>query len=156
MEEKREYYLTPSALEKIAQELETLKKIKQTKVKKGTPQTFHSEDLNPEYLSFIEDLESLEKRIHELEEILKRAKNIAEAPREEGKVGIGCKVLVEIEGKEDEFLIVESIEADPSQGKISYLSPVGKALLGKKEGDVVEISFPLKLVYKIKKVTFEF
>lgn len=71
-------------------------------------------------------------------------------PVKNDKVGIGSKITVETEGKEKKYEIVGKYEANPSESKISYLSPVGKALLGKKAGESVRIKLQDKIVvYKI-------
>jgi transcription elongation factor GreA len=64
-------------------------------------------------------------------------------------------VVVEVNGEEDEFQIVGTLEANPLLGKISNESPVGSALMGKKVGDEIIISSPVKTVYKIKKIKYQ-
>ena len=67
---------------------------------------------------------------------------------------VGSTVHVELEGGTQEFEIVGSTEADPATGKISNESPIGKALIGKKPGDEVEIEVPAGvIVYKINKIS---
>ncbi len=71
-------------------------------------------------------------------------------PVKNDRLGIGSKITVETEGKEKKYEIVGKYEANPSESKISYLSPVGKALLGKKAGESVRIKLQDKIVvYKI-------
>ena len=65
---------------------------------------------------------------------------------------IGSKIKVDVDGDEDEFIIVSSVEADPMQGKISDESPVGRALLGAKVGDIVAVSSTIKSTYKILEI----
>jgi transcription elongation factor GreA len=100
-------------------------------------------------------MELLDGRIAELELILKNAQIIL-PPKKEDKEKImpGAKVLLEIDGLEDEFEIVGSFEANPSLGKISNESPVGKALLGRQAGEEFVISSPIKTAYKIKKIKY--
>lgn len=70
-----------------------------------------------------------------------------------GQIGIGSKVIIEQDGKTTEYSIVGDFEANPSQGKISTKSPIGKSLFGKKAGDFAIIYIPSgKAVYKILKV----
>jgi len=70
-----------------------------------------------------------------------------------GKVGVGSKVLVSDGKKDYTYTIVGGYESDPSQGTISHLSPIGKALIGGKENDLVEVDIPLgKVKYKIVKI----
>ena len=70
-------------------------------------------------------------------------------------VDLGAKVKIDIAGKKDEFMIVGTLEANPSLGKISNESPVGRALLGHKVGDEIVVSSPMKTTYKIKKIKYE-
>jgi len=155
MEEKK-FYLTKEGLEKIKKECRDLKNLKLSKTKGEVPKIWHSEDLNPEYLSFQEDLSFLETRLAELEYILKNAQLIKPPLKEKQKViNLGARVLVEVDGQNDEFTIVGTLEANPAIGKISNESPVGRALLGHKVGDAVVISSPIQTVYKIKKIKYQ-
>jgi transcription elongation factor GreA len=148
-------YLTKKGLEKIKKEYQKLLEERKKLLGTQSPQILHSEDLDSEYLVFLQELEILEGRIKEYEKILKNCEVIKIPPKDKQKeIHLGAKILVEVNGQEDEFEIVDSIEADPAQGKISFKSPVGSALLGKKEGDEVLISSPVKRIYKIKKVTY--
>jgi len=155
MEEKK-FYLTKEGLEKIKKEYRDLKNLKLSKTKREVPKIWHSEDLNPEYLSFQEDLSFLETRLAELEYILKNAQLIKPPLKEKQKViNLGARVLVEVDGQNDEFTIVGTLEANPAIGKISNESPVGRALLGHKVGDAVVIPSPIQTVYKIKKIKYQ-
>ena len=155
MEEKK-FYLTKEGLEKIKKEYRDLKNLKLSKTKGEVPKIWHSEDLNPEYLSFQEDLSFLETRLAELEYILKNAQLIKPPLKEKQKViNLGARVLVEVDGQNDEFTIVGTLEANPAIGKISNESPVGRALLGHKVGDAVVVSSPIQTVYKIKKIKYQ-
>lgn len=155
MLEEKKFYLTKQGLEKIKREYQDLKELKLVKTKGESPKILHSEDLNPEYLAFQEDVSFLEARMIELENTLKNVELI-KTPQK-GKrdiVGLGATVLVEVDGQTDEFTIIGSLEANPSVGKISNESPVGKALLGQKIGDEVIVSSPIKTIYKIKKIKY--
>ena len=152
---EEKFYLTTEGLEKIKKEYQDLKSLKLAKTKGEISKIWHSEDINPEYLSFREDLSFLETRIAELENIFKNVEIVKLPPKEKrGFVNLGAKVLVEVDGQTDEFAIVGSLEANPSLGKISNESPVGKALLGHRAGDEVLISSPIKTIYKIKKIRY--
>ncbi len=70
-------------------------------------------------------------------------------------VNLGAKVKIEVTGKNDEFMIVGTLEANPNLGMISNECPVGKALLGHKVGDEITISSPIKTTYKIKGIKYE-
>lgn len=155
MEEK--FYLTKEGLEKIKKEYERLKKLKLEKQKEEGPTPLHSEDLDLEYVVYKEDMNFLESRLKELEHILKNYQLIVPPPKDkQNTVQIGATVLVEDkDGSINEFQIVDALEANPAEGKISWKCPVGKALLGKKVGDEVTITSPIKVVYKIKKIKYE-
>lgn len=107
---------------------------------------------NAEYTSAREEQERVEGRIAELENILQNVE-IIKKPKNDTKVRLGSGVkLKEIGngGKTKEFHVVGTVEADPLQGKISDESPIGQALLGKKEGEAVEIKTPAETAtYKI-------
>ena len=157
MFQEKNFYLTQKGLEKIKKEYEELKKIKLAKTSGESPKIWQSEDLNPEYLAFQEDMEFLESRIAELDYIIKNAKLISAPSREnKGAISLGAKVLVEVEGQSDEFEIVGTLEANPAIGRISNESPVGNALLGHKAGEEVVVSSPVKTTYKIKKIKYQF
>ena len=90
----------------------------------------------------------MEARIAQLENMLKNAKVIDEEDIMTDQVGIGSKVkLLDLEYNEEvEYYIVGSTEADPEKYKISNESPVGRALMGKKKGDIVDVSVPAGLI----------
>jgi len=155
MPEEKKFYLTKQGLERIKKEYQYLKNLKLSKTKGEIPKIWQSEDLNPEYLSFQEDLSFLESRIAELEYILKNTELIKPPPKEkQNMVNLGATVLVEVDGQNDEFMIVGSLEANPAIGKISNESPVGRMLLGHRVGDEVVVSSPIQTVYKIKKIKY--
>ncbi len=76
------------------------------------------------------------------------------SPDDESKIALGAKVLIEADNQLDRFIIVNSLEANPAEGKISDESLVGKNLIGKKVGDEVKISSRVETVYKIKKIEY--
>lgn len=155
MEEKR-FYLTKQKLKELEQEHESLVVFERSKtIGEEAPRVLESEDLNPEFLSFQEDMSFLRSRITELENILNNHELIKN-PSGQNKniIGLGAKVLVSIDGEKDEFLITGTLEANPSLGRISNESPVGKALMGRKVGEEVVVSSPIKTIYKIKKIKY--
>ncbi len=156
MTNQETFYLTKEGIDLIKKEYEDLKHLRSAKVKGDVPKTWESEDLNPDYISFQEDMELLETRIEELENVLKNAKLIKPPKGAElAVVNLGAKVSLEIDEKDkDELRIVGTLEADPSLGKISNESPVGRALMGKKAGEEVEVCSPVKTIYKIKKIRY--
>lgn len=157
MAEAKKFYLTKEGLEKIRKEYRDLKNLKLSKSRGEVPKIWHSEDLNPEYLSFQEDLNFLESRLTDLKYILKNAELIRPPLKEKQNiVNLGATVtLEESDGSINEFMIVGTLEANPNEGKISSDSPVGRALLGRKVGEEVTINSPIKVVYKIKKIRYQ-
>ena len=130
------FYLTKEGLADLKKQYDVLKRIRSAKTKGGVPEIWESEDLNSEYLSFQEDMTLLEKRIIEIEDILNNIVLITPPlKKNRNVVGLGATVSLEIDGDKDEFTIVGTLEANPSLGKISNESPVGRSLLGRKIGD---------------------
>ncbi len=156
MPEEKKFYLTKEGLERLKKEYADLKELKLAKTKGESPKLLHSEDLNPEYLVFQEDISFLQSRIIELENIFKNSAMI-NAPKKEKQniIDLGATILVEVDGQKDEFTLVGSLEANPTIGKISNESPVGKALLGHRVGDAVIVSSPIQTVYKVKKIKYK-
>jgi len=106
---------------------------------------------NSEYAAAKQDLAFIDGRIAELEDIIHAAKVITSHSK--GQVDVGCTVTIHVNGKEDVFSLVGEWEADPMQKKISHESPLGKALMGKKVGDKVEVEAPAgKVLYKILQI----
>ena len=137
-------YLSAEGLEKLKQELAELK----TTVRKSIAERIESAkalgDLseNAEYQEAKDSQSQNEARIAELEEIIREAIIISEHHRTD-VVDIGSTVSVESEDKKEaNYTIVGSEEADPMGGKISNESPLGKAFLGKKVGEKVEVRTP--------------
>ena len=103
---------------------------------------------NSEYAAAKQDLAFIDGRIAELEEITRVAKVVSTHGK--SMVDVGCKVTLHMKGKQEVFTVVGEWEADPSQKKISHESPLGRALMGKKSGDAVEVEAPAgKILYKI-------
>jgi len=96
-----------------------------------------------------EELELVASKIDELEEGLLNCEIIT-GNKKYSQVEIGCKVKVNLSGKEKEFHIVSHFESDPAKSKISDRSPLGMALVGKKVGEEIQFEAPLGMVkYKI-------
>jgi transcription elongation factor GreA len=151
------YYITKEKLHELKKEYEELVAFEHDKTAdEGAPKIFESEDLNPEFVSFQEDISYLRSRISELKNIFEHYELIKKPPKaQQAFVQLGAKVKIDIAGKKDEFVIVGTLEANPVLGKISNESPVGKALLGHKVGDEIVVSSPVKAVYKIKSIKYE-
>ena len=106
---------------------------------------------NADYKKAKEDQGFIEGKIQELEDTLKHVKIIDEKSISSDKVQIGSSVIIKEEGYPEENIhIVGSKEADPKNGKLSYESPIGSALLKHKVGDIVRIQTPTgKVNFKI-------
>lgn len=137
--------LTLEGLAKLEEELNSLKN-KRTEVAERIKQALAFGDIseNAEYDEAKKEQAFVEGRIIQIENILRTAKVIDEEDIQTDIVSVGCKVtLKDIEfGDEVEYTIVGSAEADPINLKISNESPVGKALVGRKVGESVEIAVP--------------
>ena len=96
---------------------------------------------NSEYHAAREEQSFLEGRVQALEARLRSAV-IVEAPVEGARVGLGSKVTVEVEGETLSYTIVGASESDPTGGRISSSSPVGRALVGRDVGDEIVIRTP--------------
>jgi len=142
----KEVLLTPHGLKKLETELEQLKTVKRKEVAERIKQAIAFGDIseNSEYDEAKNEQAQLEERIAKLETMLRKAKIIDEDEISVETVNIGATVKVkDIEFDEVvEYTIVGSAEADPYELKISNESPVGRNLLGKKVGDVVDIQIP--------------
>ena len=107
---------------------------------------------NAEYQTAREEHDKIEARISEIEHILRNVE-IIKKPKDGSKVQIGSTVKLKGGGKTKQFQVVGTVEADPLSGKISDESPIGKALLGKKLGESVEIVTPAETAtYKIAEI----
>lgn len=151
-------YLTREGYERLMHELEHLKIVKRKELSAAVEHARLLGDLreNAEYDAAKEALAFNEKRIHELENKLSTAEIIENNPASTGLVCLGVKVkIVDLDSKEEtEYSLVGSDEADPINGFISISSPVGRALLGHKENDVIEVSIPAgTLKYKILRIS---
>lgn len=105
------------------------------------------------FAQLLDDKNFLEKRILEIKEILSSC-SIVDENKKRKSVEVGSKVKVGFEGFEEEYTLVSSIEADPVRKKISDESPVGRSLLGSKEGDSVEVKIgPVNKVFRIIKIS---
>lgn len=140
-----ETLITAEGLEEIKKELEELKLVKRKEISEKIKVALAFGDIseNAEYDEAKNEQANVESRIAKLELIVKNAKIIKES-KQKGIVSIGSKVTIkDLEYDEVmEYTIVGSAEADPFRGKISNVSPLGKALLGKKLGEIIEVTSP--------------
>ncbi len=156
--DNKEVKLTESGLQQLEEELEYLKTKKRKEVSEKIKVALGFGDLseNSEYDEAKNEQAQVEARIVSLENMLKNAVVIDESERDTSKVGLGATVVLhDIEFDEDlEYKIVGSTEADPDEGKLSDESPLGKALLGKGEGETVDVDAPMGIIqYKILKIS---
>ncbi len=129
----------------IAQRGEVAERIK-------TAREFGDLSENAEYQTARQEQEKHEERISELEHILQNVE-VIKAPKSGSSVRLGSRVKLEGQGRAKEFQIVGTVEADPLEGKISDESPIGRALMGKKVGEEIEIRTPAETAnYKIASI----
>lgn len=151
----KKYYLTKDGLKEIKKELAEVKKQKREKLEGDSPEVFHSEDVNPDYILFSKDMEFLKEKIAKLEEVLENVEIIKKPEKDCKEILMGAKIALEINGKKEKIMIVGTMESDPMKGKISNESPIGMALMGKKEGENISVfSGDKKNIYKIKEVLY--
>ena len=142
----KEVILTPEGYKKLQQEIEYLSNDKRREVadRIRIAREFGDISENAEYDDAKNEQALLEHRIATLEERLRDARVINKKDVAKDVVSVGSKVkLRDVAAKQTvEYYIVGSAEANPSQNKLSNESPVGKAIIGHKKGDVVEVSAP--------------
>lgn len=144
------FQFTKSGFDSLKKELDELIDVARPKAVDRLKRARSMGDLseNSEYHAAKEELAFVEGRIKEVEELLKNGQIID--PEDSEGIAIGSEVRVEKDGVEEVFHIVGEFEADPLAKKLSATSPIGKALLGKKEGDIVSVEVPAgTLKYKI-------
>lgn len=154
MMNEKEVILTLDGLAKLEKELDFLKTVRRREVAERIKQALEFGDIteNSEYEDAKNEQGFIEGRILSIEKMLRNAKLIDEQDAQAGVVGLGSKVtLTEVnKSSKTEYMIVGSAEADPEQAKISNESPVGRALMGKKVGNVVTVEAPVGAIkYKI-------
>lgn len=153
MKEKK-IYITKKGLEDLKQELNELVNIKRPKILNEIKTTRDLGDLseNAGYHAAKEQQTFVESRINQIEEILKTA--VVKDENKGSKIDIGSCVTLESDGNTNEYYIVGASESNPVEGKISYESPMGSVLMGKKQGDTVKVETPMGVTnYKITNVS---
>lgn len=132
-------FLSKEGLKKLEAQIVRLQKIEEPKAIEDVSVAVQKGDLseNAEYHEARSRLTRIQNRIISLTERLKRVELID--PKQTDVTQIGSSVIVECDGKERHFQIVGPQETNPAEGRISYLSPIGSALLDKKVNDLVEI-----------------
>lgn len=153
--DKKQFFVTQKGLEELKLELETLQKKRRPEVVDRVAAARSMGDLseNSEYHAAKDELSLVDGRIEELEDIIKKVQIIEEDSKSTGIIKLGSQVTIKVNGKEEVFSLVGEWEADPHEKKISHESPLGKALIGKKPGDKVEVEAPAgKIAYHILKI----
>ncbi len=149
---KNNIKLTQAGLDQLKKELAELRDLKRPKIVDRLANARGQGDLseNSDYQSAKEELEFMDGRIDELEEVIKNAEVVTPNAGNGHSVSLGTKVTLKVGGKQTVFDIVGEWEADPVNKKISHESPLGTALIGKKVGDMAEVSAPAgKVIYEI-------
>lgn len=149
-------YLTKEGLEKIQRELADMKGRQREELAKRLRTAIEQGDLseNADWTAAKEDQGFLEGRIQEYERVLSNVILIEDVEKNSSEVGIGDKVTIVESGEPEEvYQLVGPKEADPKNGRISFESPIGKALMGKHIGEKVTVETPGgNLKFKIVKI----
>jgi transcription elongation factor GreA len=152
MDENNQYLTTKEGLEKLKEELKERENHLRKKIANTLNEMRNQGDLseNDGYTMAVEEHHINEERITEIKEKIKNAKIVKETKK--NKVGVGD--IVTLEGKKSlKYQIVSEDEANPLDGKISHLSPIGESVVGKKIGDKVDITTPAGVdSYKIAEI----
>ena len=150
----RESLITQEGLEKLKSEIEYLSTTKRREVAERIKEAREFGDIaeNSEYDDAKNEQALLEQRIAQLEERLRRASVVDEKQIDLEKVGVGVIVHVKDQksGDSRKFQIVGPTEANPAEQKLSHESPIGKALIGHKRGDIVTVDVPRGPKKKLK------
>lgn len=149
---KKQYQITSEGRAELEKELKELKGSRAAIAEKiAAARELGDLSENADYDAARDEQGQAETRIAEIEDILLNAEIIA--PKKGSSVVVGSKIALKINGKKVSYQLVGPVEADPTNGKISDQSPIGKALLGKKAGESVEITTPKgKSKYTIEKI----
>lgn len=146
MSEAKKYVMTYEGIKKLEDELEYLKTVKRKEITEKIKVALGYGDLseNSEYDEAKNEQAFVEGRIIQLENMLRNASVVdeSEIPKDIVSIGTSVKVFDYEFDEEIEFYLVGSAEVDPYENKISDESPVGNALMGKRQGDIVEVSTP--------------
>jgi transcription elongation factor GreA len=142
----RESLITPEGLEKLKAELEELQTVRRREVAERIKEAREFGDIaeNSEYDDAKNEQAMLEQRIAQMEERVRRAIVVDKDQVDTGVVSVGVKVHVKDQktGSSRKFQLVGSAEANPAEQKFSHESPIGKALMGRKRGEIVDVEVP--------------
>jgi transcription elongation factor GreA len=153
----RKIMLTEEGLEKLKAELHELKTVKRKEIAEKISHAVAFGEIaeNAEYRAAKNEQAFIEGRILTLEKVIENCELIDNSKNDHTVVSPGSQIVVEDLKKKEkiEYTLVDYIESDPSSGKISIASPIGKSVLGKKVGDKVKIRVPAgSLHYKILEI----
>ena len=147
---EQDVILTREGLQQLEEELENLRTVKRTEVKDRLKEAIALGDLseNSEYDDAKNEQAFMEGRILELEKMIRNAKIIEEGEQQADVIRVGSLVTVkDIEFDEiTEYRLVGTVEADPMNNRISNESPVGRALLGHKAGEIIDVEVPAGII----------
>jgi transcription elongation factor GreA len=150
----RESLITPEGLEKLKAELEELQTTRRREVAERIKEAREFGDIaeNSEYDDAKNEQAMLEQRIAQMEERVRRAIVVDKDQVDTGVVSVGVKVHVKDQktGDSRKFQLVGSAEANPAEEKLSHESPIGKALMGRKRGEIVSVDVPRGPAKKLK------
>lgn len=154
---EQETIVSQEKFDEIVKELDNLKTVRRTEIAKNLEYARSLGDLseNAEYQEARDLQAATEERIRRLEDLVKRAHILTDGKKKD-MVGFGSSVIIKKDGGSEthEYMIVGSEEADMRAHKLSHVSPLGAALMGKKKGDVFTFETPNgKQTYTIEKVT---
>lgn len=126
--------VTREGLERLKAELEELKNVRRPEIAAIVAEARSHGDLreNAAYDAARHDQMMNERRIAELDALFRHAVVVDDRPISNGVIGVGSTVTIDFDGEEEQYTIVGAIEAKPSEGKISNVSPMGAALMGKR------------------------
>lgn len=156
MTDSHDIIVSQEKFDEMVKELEHLKTVRRTEIAESLEYARSLGDLseNAEYQEARDLQAATEERIKKLEELVKHTKIVQDGKKKD-EIGFGSKVSIKKEGTTDvhEYTIVGSEEADMRVKKLSHVSPLGAALMGKKKGDVFTFETPSgKQTYTIEKV----
>lgn len=136
--------VTREGLERLKAELDDLKNVRRPEIAAIVAEARSHGDLreNSAYDAARHDQMMNERRIADLDALFRNAVVVDDVPAKNGAVGLGSTVTIDFDGEEEQYTIVGAIEAKPTEGKISNVSPIGAALMGRRPGQTAEVPTP--------------
>lgn len=149
------FYITSDGLDKMMGEMQKLEREKNQKLKQEVRVLDRVKKTDSEYIDSFEELGFIRKRLSEIRNIITNARLIPKKSKN-GVITLGAKVTLEDQGSKKlmSFKIVDSLEVNPAEGKISRNSPLGSALLGHRINEMVSIKHPANKNYFIKNIKY--